>query len=251
MPPSAAPLTFSTLQRRLLLHLRGLLANGEITERGLARMAGVSQPHIHNVVKGVRVLTSDVGDLLCGTLGLSVLELAESDELGAALEERRRIASANRFVRMAAGRISPFERFPELASAADWVAMPSGPISRLARPELTGFEADPEIAPLFGHATHALLDLDERVRLPVRDARWYALRWGGAGYVRQLRRENGTLVVLGQKTWRDSPLPDRIPLGDLPALSIIRGSVEWLGPDPRRAAPILQEGEFLSAATVS
>jgi hypothetical protein len=251
MPSLAVPLTFATLQRRLLLHVRGLLANGELTERGLARLIGLSQPHIHNVLKGARVLTPDVGDLLAAALGVSLLDLAGSEELGSALESRSKGSTEVRLVRFASGRITPRERFPDFSAGSEWLALPSDAVSAAARPALTGFDPDAEIAFVFRGATHALLDLDDRARLAVRDGCWYALRWGGAGFVRQLRRENGTLLVLGQRTWISSPLPDRIPLGDLPALTVVRARLVWAGRDPRRAALALQDGEFFPAATDS
>ncbi len=251
MLPPAVPVTFATLHRRMLSHVRDRLANGELTERGLARMVGVSQPHIHNVLKGVRVLTSDVGDLLIGALEVSLLELAESEELGAVLEGRRGGDGASRLVRMARGRISPHERFPDVTEAEDWAKAPAEIISRLGRPVVTGFTPDAEVAAVFGKASHVLLDLDDRARLRLREGCWYAMRWGGAGYVRQLRRESGALVVLGQRAWQSSPLPDRIPLGDLPALAVIRGLVEWYGPDPRMVTAMAQTGFSLPSATFS
>ncbi len=251
MPPPALPVTFATLHRRMLSHVRGLLANGELTERGLARMVGVSQPHIHNVLKGARVLTSDVGDLLIGALELSLLELAENEELGAVLEARGGGDGASRLVRVARGRISPNERFPDVTEAEDWAKAPAELLSRLGRPVLAGFTADAEVAAVFRGATHVLLDLDDRARLRVVEGCWYALRWGGSGYVRQLRRENGALVVLGQRAWQPSSLPDRIPLGDLPALAVIRGRVEWYGPDPRTMRAMTQTGFSLPSATFS
>lgn len=41
----------------LIRHLRGRLYNGELTERSLARVTGISQPHLHNVLKGKRLLS--------------------------------------------------------------------------------------------------------------------------------------------------------------------------------------------------
>ena len=251
MPPPAVPVTFATLHRRMLSHVRGLLANGELTERGLARMVGISQPHIHNVLKGARVLTSDVGDLLIGALELSLLELAEDEELGAVLEARRKGGGGSRLVRVAPGKISPNERFPDVTEAEDWAMAPSGILTRLRRPVVAGFTPDAEVAAVFGAATHLLLDLDDGARSRISGGGWYALRWGGAGYVRQLRRESGALVVLGQRTWQTSPLPDRIPLGDVPALAVIRGRVEWYGPDPRIVTSMGQTGFSLPSATFS
>lgn len=53
---------FHTLRERLLGHLRSLIQCGDYTERGLARELGVSQPHLHNVLAGVRALTVELAD---------------------------------------------------------------------------------------------------------------------------------------------------------------------------------------------
>lgn len=49
--------------------------NGEITERALARRIGLSQPHVHNLLKGVRTLSAPAADLMLEGLGLTVLDL--------------------------------------------------------------------------------------------------------------------------------------------------------------------------------
>ena len=42
-------------------HLRTRIQNGELTERSLARLTGISQPHIHNVLKGAKILSPELG----------------------------------------------------------------------------------------------------------------------------------------------------------------------------------------------
>ena len=68
---------FCTLLELLLEHLRGLIRNGRITERGLARSTGLSQSHIHNVLSGVRFLTPQTADLILTAMGLSVTDMME------------------------------------------------------------------------------------------------------------------------------------------------------------------------------
>lgn len=46
----------------LIANIHRLIRDGELTERGLARRVGVSQSHIHNVLKGARILTPEVAD---------------------------------------------------------------------------------------------------------------------------------------------------------------------------------------------
>jgi len=80
------PITFHELQRRLLEYLRHRLRTGEVTERGLARIAGISQPHLHNVLKGRRLLSMEMADGILRNLQLDILDLLERRELDARLE---------------------------------------------------------------------------------------------------------------------------------------------------------------------
>lgn len=48
---------------------------GEISERALARRAGLSQPHLHNVLKGVRAPSPAAADQLLRALNVSVPQL--------------------------------------------------------------------------------------------------------------------------------------------------------------------------------
>ena len=45
-------MTFQDARLRLLAYVRNQVRNGELTERGFARLIGISQPHAHNVLKG-------------------------------------------------------------------------------------------------------------------------------------------------------------------------------------------------------
>ncbi len=72
---------FSMLRYRLIACVKSRVRNGELTERGLARLTGISQPHIHNVLKGARVLSPFVADQILRELGLSLLDLVEPAEL--------------------------------------------------------------------------------------------------------------------------------------------------------------------------
>jgi transcriptional regulator with XRE-family HTH domain len=74
--PSGA-ITFAQLEMRLLRHLRYRIRNGEITERSLARITGISQPHLHNVLKGKRTLSTEKADRILASLDLDLRILLE------------------------------------------------------------------------------------------------------------------------------------------------------------------------------
>jgi hypothetical protein len=73
--PSLAEATFETLQSRLIALVNFRIRNGEFTERGLARMLQVSQPQMHNVLKGQRKLQWDLADALLSKLNITILDL--------------------------------------------------------------------------------------------------------------------------------------------------------------------------------
>lgn len=73
-------MNFKGLECRFLGELRERVRSGAVTERGLARLAGVSQPHIHNVLKGKRFFSLEKADQVLRSLGLDVLDLVEPEE---------------------------------------------------------------------------------------------------------------------------------------------------------------------------
>jgi predicted transcriptional regulator len=75
-------MTFQDLHLRLIAHLRERIHSGELSERGLARLTGVSQPHIHNVLKGKRSFSTEISDTILFFLKLDLLDLLEPEDLG-------------------------------------------------------------------------------------------------------------------------------------------------------------------------
>jgi plasmid maintenance system antidote protein VapI len=71
---------FEALQRRLLARVKDKVQNGEMTERGLARMTGISQPHMHHILKGTRRLSVGNADRILWQLNMTVIDLLESGE---------------------------------------------------------------------------------------------------------------------------------------------------------------------------
>jgi transcriptional regulator with XRE-family HTH domain len=72
---------FGLLQNRLLERLRRRIRNGELTERQIARLTGLSQPHIHNVLKGARILSPESADLVLLQLKISLFDLFDPEEI--------------------------------------------------------------------------------------------------------------------------------------------------------------------------
>jgi hypothetical protein len=66
---------FQDLHARLIDYLNDCLRSGQLTERGVAKRAGISQPHLHNVLKAKRLLSWRTADALLQELQLDVLDL--------------------------------------------------------------------------------------------------------------------------------------------------------------------------------
>jgi hypothetical protein len=78
---NSGKVTFQVLQLRLIAFINGRIQNGDFTERGLARIIGISQPQIHNVLKGARKLRPELADRLIRKFEMSVLDLLEPGEI--------------------------------------------------------------------------------------------------------------------------------------------------------------------------
>ena len=70
--------TFELLQQRLIEFVNTRIRNGEFSERALARMLGVSQPQLHNVLKGARKLNISLADAFLSRLQISMADLLRS-----------------------------------------------------------------------------------------------------------------------------------------------------------------------------
>jgi transcriptional regulator with XRE-family HTH domain len=102
---------FATLQHRLLARVNHSVRNGDLTERGLARMIGISQPHMHHILKGARGLSVETADRILRRLEISLVDLLEN-EPACPIPPRR--------VRMGAGIKSRAGGFLHNSSAEGW-----------------------------------------------------------------------------------------------------------------------------------
>ena len=218
------------------------VASGSLTVRRLARQIGVSQPHMHNIMKGKRSLTIELADRLLQFQHLSVLDLAKASELGEALKLAADNTASVRHVPILPGVLGPAHPFPELDACADWVALPPHSVAHAVVPAFVELGSDAYLEREFPGASFALIDTFAEGQACVDQRRWYALRWSGGGWIRRLRVGQGRLFVLGQEGLRPSLGPDAIDLTDSKIEEHVRGLVVWMGGDPRLANPLRESG---------
>ena len=68
-------MNYTDTMNSLIEELRRRVRSGEASERALAQMAGLSQPHLHHVLKGKRKLSPQKADAILSHLGLDLLDL--------------------------------------------------------------------------------------------------------------------------------------------------------------------------------
>ncbi len=242
---------FEKLLQRLVRRAAALLVNGEYTERGLARLTGISQPHLHHILSGKRTLTPHVADAILASLGWGLGDLIAPEELDEILLTRRGQGRKKTRVPVLTGYIGPSFPFPDTSQVAEWILTGSPICEGMRRLFLAPLEPDPGVPFARCPGVFALVAEDEEWRLRCLPDLWYVLRWGGAGLVRRIRAEAGTLVLLGQKALEDGGGPACIPLEGQSLLSVVRGSLIWAGPDPRPFDPFSHSGSGLPIATAS
>ena len=179
-------MTFTTLQQRLLAHVRQRIRAGELTERGLARLIGVSQPHVHNVLKGVRALTPDTADLVMVRLRLSVQDLLDSEYGGAGVV----------WVPLLEGSVGPGQRFAALRGQGGFNPFPGALLRGTEDAVAARLAADPVLLPLFAAADLVLLDRSPAPR-DAEDPGYYLLDVDGEALLRRVERTAGGVRLHG------------------------------------------------------
>lgn len=175
-----------------------------------------------------------IADLILEELGLGVLDLVHTSELGTALSQRTPGASRRVHVGIVEGKISPRSPFPDLGGANRWISLPADALHGAKRPILSEVELDLPLQGVFPQPEVALLDTDEPRRLQLDPHAWYLIRIDGIGLIRQLRRIGDSLVMLGQQALLDRGPHGELDLRAATQLQYVRARVVWIGPDPRR-----------------
>lgn len=206
---------FALLQERLVTLVRNRVRSGEVTERGLATLAGVSQPHVHNVLKGARRLSPDMADHLLRLLHISLFDLLEREEIGNALEPPA--SAAYRIIRCLRKPLEPGRALPE--EGDETYPFRAVDLDDLEDPVAAQLGKDPLLPqPLHEH-DWVLLDRGEGIRLRPSQG-LYVVQIRGAAVVRFAQRVEGV--------WEVASL-GRLPVDDQAILDVMKAKVVWMG----------------------
>jgi transcriptional regulator with XRE-family HTH domain len=205
---------FHLLQTRLVAEVRARVRNGEISERGLARLSGISQPHIHNVLKGTRLLSLYTADRILRHLRIDLADLLTAED-GDAPRPRRPHADAAecRAVALLDGWIGPEHPFPHVVGRERYPFM-AADVERLESPVAARLAPSPRRAPIFSGSGVVLLERAEAVRLEPDEEGYFALDLPSGGAIGAVRRGRRHLYLKdpAAEAWQPIPVPERGPL---------------------------------------
>ena len=200
---------FGELHYRLVATLRTRVRNGELSERRLAHITGVSQPHIHNVLKGVRTLSQHMADRILRRLDLNLLDL-----IG---QERPYVE-----VPVLEGCLGPGLPLPWIPSPVERYPFPRSYVASLHDAVVASLAADPKMAGLVRENDLVLLDRSLKDRTGFCEGVFYVVNYLGEGLIRRVRREGAYLLLLS-----DGAEPDR--LDGVHLRDVIAARVRWVG----------------------
>ena len=224
-----APHSFLSLLHRLLDHLRLRVRNGELTERSLARLTGISQPHVHNVLKGIRALSPELADVVLTSLRLSALDLIPRDEIADYLTR----TSAHRQSRMhpvpvLSGLLGLHQPIPRKGTRREVHTVPFHLTESATDPLIASLAADPEMEPLFAARDLVLLDQSEVARALVQSEGYYVVRTAEGPCIRALHLVGDTLFLITEKNRTDSNSWPQFTLAGVNILDVVLARVIWL-----------------------
>ncbi len=222
-------LSFALLQERLVEVLRSKVRNGETTERGLAKLTGVSQPHMHNVLKGQRLLSGELADVILQTLHLSALDLMEREELVAFLNREANLEARAVPIPVLEGLLGPGLPLPRQVSSPLVHTVPHQQAVAATQPVVVQLADDPEMRSMFEAGDYVLLDQSETLRTHLQPLHYYVVNTPTGALVRAIRREANEFVLLTNPAHEGTlaGLP-RLALGGADLLGVVLARVVWL-----------------------
>jgi hypothetical protein len=213
-------MTFWALQQRLLDNLRQRVRNGDLSERRLAKLTGTSQPHIHNVLKGVRMLSTELADEIIEILQIDLAELmgVESD---ARFDAQRSIPLISRDL----GSLDADIRFDRSLNTA---IFPVQLVGNLDNPLAAVLGNDPEMTPRFQKGDMVLIEQASTARLEVIKHAAYVVETVRGVRLRYIRRGGRVLYLSSEQTIQCPSKWEPVSLAGREMLDIVRGRVVWI-----------------------
>jgi transcriptional regulator with XRE-family HTH domain len=220
---------FQELHGRLLSSLRMRLSNGELSERRLARLTGISQPHMHNVLKGKRILSPRAADQILHRLGLTLLDLLNREESAHSICSACQWKDLYVEVPVLEGWLGPGLPLPKELSKVECYPFPGSYAVSAESPVVARLAPD-ELMPGLCRANDlALLDRSHSRRLHLEEEAFYVVSRYGEGVIRRLRVKGADLLLLTIASPGEIEGRDLIGLEGGHLLDFVKARVTWIG----------------------
>jgi hypothetical protein len=191
---------FQLLLDQLRDIVRDRVKNGQMTERNLARLTSTSQPHLHNVLKGIRALTPDLADRLLAPLDISIQDLVPG-------------------YRAAHNAQSPLP--PDAVSALL-------PLRDIPHPAVTRLGPDSRMFPRFQSGDLAFFDESPAARRELDSRAAYLVNYHDTLLVRYIRWGGKRLYLVAEDSLTDPLRWDFALITGGNILEIVRGRIVWI-----------------------
>ena len=213
-------MNFDSLQSRLVETLREMVQSGQATERGLARKTGISQPHIHNVLKGLRYFSMEISDQILSRLQLSVEDLAAMGP--------ETSSAAVQLIPMLYPELGPACRqFPDVSAAL--FRVPFSVVTSIDQKFAARLGPDPHMPDFFRRGDVVVLDCDPVSCAYPRNGESYVVEAGESMLVRVISIDPDSMMIHCRRG-NDDTTPFQIgKLGDSRIPDVLKARVLWLG----------------------
>jgi len=212
-------MNFRNLQHRLIEVARERIRSGLFTERGLATISDISQPHLHNALKNIRTLSPEMADRLLRALDMNVPELLWERE-GDRFRGFRAVPVVTN--RLGAG------SDPDFRSFGGYMPFPANLVNPLVDPVVVRLAADLVLPKPFAVNDLLLLDQNPELRRQPRGKCAWIVDECGALRVRYVRM-GGTCVYVANELTLANPVEwTSVAVSGRDILDIVRARIVWI-----------------------
>jgi hypothetical protein len=210
---------FEELYRLLIDTARQRVRSGEVTERGLARLCNLSQPHMHNVLKNLRSLSPESADRLMRVLDLNIPALLFRS--GGTAE------TAVSAVPVLRSRLGPgFETV--LTNYRGFMPFAAHRVASLVEPAVALLAPDLVLPKALAANDYVLLDRNPRVRAnPSAGGYWVVAESAGLR-VRYVKLDGDRIYFANESNVRDQANWQPVAGRERNILEIVRARIVWI-----------------------
>ena len=194
------------------------MQSGEVSERRLAKLSSISQPHLHNVLKGIRIPSPEAADRLMRAMDITIPQILWS---GAGVDATGIGAVPLLRARIGPGSTALFDVF------RGYVPLPVGLTSSLTDPVMAYLAADLALPAEYRAGDLVLLDTNSALRREPAAHSGFIVAENAGLRVRYVRRVRSGLEVASQPEFSGDG--QTISLQGKDILDIVRARIVWIG----------------------